>query len=36
MGAMRPMAVQMREFELLKKLKHPNIVRLLDIEEEVK
>jgi TANK-binding kinase 1 len=32
---MRPVSVQMREFEVLKKLNHDNIVRLLAIEEEV-
>ena len=32
---MRPMEVQMREYSVMKKLKHPNIVPLLDIEEEV-
>ena len=32
---MRPMEDQMREFSVMKKLKHPNIVPLLDIEEEV-
>ena len=31
---MRPLTVQMREFEVLQKLKHENIVRLLAIEEE--
>ncbi|XP_059478368.1 serine/threonine-protein kinase TBK1 [Neocloeon triangulifer] len=31
---MRPVDVQMREFEVLKKVKHENIVKLLAIEEE--
>lgn len=31
---MRPQEVQMREFEVLKKVKHENIVKLLAIEEE--
>lgn len=31
---MRPQEVQMREFEVLKKVKHKNIVKLLAIEEE--
>ncbi|XP_022913910.2 serine/threonine-protein kinase TBK1 [Onthophagus taurus] len=31
---MRPLEVQMREFEVLKKVKHENIVKLLAIEEE--
>lgn len=31
---MRPQNVQMREFEVLKKVKHENIVKLLAIEEE--
>lgn len=31
---MRPQDVQMREFEVLKKVKHENIVKLLAIEEE--
>ncbi|CAK1553137.1 unnamed protein product [Leptosia nina] len=31
---MRPPLVQMREFEVLKKVKHENIVKLLAIEEE--
>ncbi|CAL1534551.1 unnamed protein product [Lymnaea stagnalis] len=31
----RPFAVQMREFEVMKKLNHDNIVKLLAIEEEV-
>ncbi|XP_065342461.1 inhibitor of nuclear factor kappa-B kinase subunit epsilon-like [Cloeon dipterum] len=31
---MRPVEVQMREFEVLKKVKHENIVKLLAIEEE--
>ena len=31
---MRPHEVQMREFEVLKKVKHENIVKLLAIEEE--
>ena len=35
MSQLRPLGVQMREFEVLKKLKHENIVRLLAIEEEV-
>ena len=32
---MRPHDVQMREYTVMKKLKHWNIVPLLDIEEEV-
>ena len=32
---MRPHEVQMREFEVLKKVNHENIVKLLAIEEEV-
>jgi TANK-binding kinase 1 len=32
---LRPPEVQMREFEVLKKVKHENIVKLLSIEEEV-
>lgn len=32
---MRPYEVQKREFEVLKKVNHENIVRLLAIEEEV-
>ena len=35
MSQLRPLSVQMREFEVLRKLKHENIVRLLAIEEEV-
>ncbi|CAG7664735.1 unnamed protein product, partial [Allacma fusca] len=31
---MRPQEVQVREFEVLKKVKHENIVKLLAIEEE--
>ena len=31
---MRPQEVQMREFEVLQKVKHENIVKLLAIEEE--
>ena len=31
---MRPQEVQMREFEVLEKVKHENIVKLLAIEEE--
>ncbi|XP_057330109.1 serine/threonine-protein kinase TBK1 [Microplitis mediator] len=31
---MRPMEVQMREFQVLKKVKHENIVKLLAIEDE--
>jgi len=31
---MRPQDVQVREFEVLKKVKHENIVKLLAIEEE--
>ncbi|XP_043274284.1 serine/threonine-protein kinase TBK1 isoform X2 [Venturia canescens] len=31
---MRPLDVQMREFQVLKKVKHENIVKLLAIEEE--
>lgn len=31
---MRPYEVQKREFEVLKKVNHPNIVKLLSIEEE--
>ncbi|CAH1794844.1 unnamed protein product [Owenia fusiformis] len=30
----RPAAVQMREFDVLKKLDHPNVVRLLAVEDE--
>ena len=36
MSHARPIQVQMREFDVLKKLKHENIVRLHDIEEEVR
>lgn len=36
MSQMRPAWVQMREFDVLKKLNHENIVRLLAIEEEVR
>lgn len=32
---MRPYDVQMREFEVMKKLQHKNIVPLLAIEDEV-
>lgn len=32
---MRPLDVQMREFEVLKKLNHKNIVKLFAVEEEV-
>ena len=32
---MRPHEVQMREFEVLQKVNHENIVKLLAIEEEV-
>lgn len=32
---LRPVDVQMREFEVLKKLNHKNIVKLFAIEEEV-
>lgn len=32
---LRPIDVQMREFEVLKKLNHKNIVKLFAIEEEV-
>lgn len=31
---LRPLDVQMREFEVLKKLNHKNIVKLFDVEEE--
>ena len=31
---MRPQEVQVREFEVLKKVKHENVVKLLAIEEE--
>ena len=31
---MRPQEVQMREFEVLQKVNHENIVKLLAIEEE--
>ena len=34
-GQMRPYEVQIREFDVMKKLSHPNIVGLLAIEEEV-
>lgn len=34
LGQMRPQDVQVREFEVLKKVKHENIVKLLAIEEE--
>lgn len=34
LSRMRPHDVQMREFEVLKKVKHENIVKLLAIEEE--
>lgn len=33
---MRPHEVQMREFDVLKKVNHKNIVKLLAIEEEVR
>lgn len=33
---MRPHEVQMREFEVLKKVNHESIVKLLAIEEEVR
>ncbi|TNN23271.1 Serine/threonine-protein kinase TBK1 [Liparis tanakae] len=32
---LRPLDVQMREFEVLKKLNHKNIVKLFAVEEEV-
>lgn len=32
---MRPLEVQMREFEVLNKVNHENIVRLLAVEEDV-
>lgn len=35
MSYSRPLEVQMREFEVLRKLKHENIVHLHDVEEEV-
>ena len=35
MSQMRPLEVQMREFDVLQKLNHENIVRLLAVEEEV-
>ena len=35
MSHTRPIQVQMREFDVLKKLNHENIVKLLAIEEEV-
>lgn len=34
LSQMRPLDVQMREFQVLKKVKHENIVKLLAIEEE--
>ncbi|KAL5014493.1 hypothetical protein ScPMuIL_008763 [Solemya velum] len=34
-GHMRPADVQMREYDVMRKLKHQNIVSLLDIEEEI-
>ena len=34
MSHMRPQEVQMREFEVLQKVNHENIVKLLAIEEE--
>jgi TANK-binding kinase 1 len=34
-GHMRPHDVQMREFEVMTKLKHKNIVPMLAIEDEV-
>lgn len=33
MSYSRPPEVQMREFEMLRKLKHSNIVRLFSVEE---
>ncbi|KTG39550.1 hypothetical protein cypCar_00039390 [Cyprinus carpio] len=33
---LRPLDVQMREFEVLKKLNHKNIVKLFAVEEEVR
>ena len=35
MSYMRPHSIQMREFDVLRKLNHDNIVRLLAVEEEV-
>ena len=35
MSYMRPHSIQMREFDVLRKLDHDNIVRLLAVEEEV-
>ncbi|KPM04205.1 serine/threonine protein kinase-like protein 4 [Sarcoptes scabiei] len=35
LSQMRPYEVQKREFEVLKKVNHENIVKLLAIEEEV-
>ena len=35
MTSMQLLAGQTREFEVMRKVKHENIVRLLDIEEEV-
>ena len=35
MSFMRPQSIQMREFDVLRKLNHDNIVRLLAVEEEV-
>lgn len=35
MGYMRPVQVQIREFDIIQKLKHKNIVKLIGIEEEV-
>ena len=32
---MRPREVKMREYSVMKELKHPTIVPLFDIEEEV-
>ena len=33
---MRPQSVQQREFDVLLKLNHPNIVKLYDIEQDVR
>lgn len=35
MSHMRPVDVQMREFEVLQKVNHENIVKLLAIEDEL-